>query len=109
MIEYPVGKEVKVTLTPVSLEKSKAAGTILRDDTGTSIILNLTDVPADVSAINVYAVDDTGAVTLLGPVVLADGKDIHRRHSAYSHADRRARQKPAAYDPNTKVYFVARA
>ena len=75
VIEYPVGKEVKLTLTPVSLTKSKAVGTILRDNTGTSVVLNLTDVPKDVSAINVYAVDDAGVVTLLGPVVLANGED----------------------------------
>ncbi len=73
IIEYPVGKEVQLTFTPVALTKSKAVGTILRDDTGTKVILNVTDVPADVSAINVYAVDDAGAVTLLGPVVLANG------------------------------------
>jgi hypothetical protein len=71
VIEYPLGKEVQLTLTPVSLTQSKAVGTILRDDTGTKVILNLTDVPAEISAINVYAVDDAGVVTSLGPVVLA--------------------------------------
>jgi hypothetical protein len=53
VIEYPVGKEVQLVMNPVALTKSKAVGTILRDDTGTKIILNVTDVPADVSAINV--------------------------------------------------------
>ena len=82
VIEYPVGKEVQLTLTPVSLTQSKAVGTILRDDTGTKVILNLTDVPAEVSAINVYAVDDAGVVTSLGPVLLANGAGkIHRHHS----------------------------
>src|SRR6267143_1923 len=65
VIEYPVGKEVNINLTPVTLTKSKAVGTILRDDSGTKVILNVTDVPADVSTINVYAVDDAGAITLL--------------------------------------------
>src|SRR6267378_2550879 len=73
VIEYPVGKEVNINLTPVALNKSKAVGTIMRDDTGTKIILSVTDVPADVSTINVYAVDDAGVVTSLGPVVLANG------------------------------------
>ena len=73
IIEYPVGKEVQLTLTPVSITGSKAVGTILRDDNGTRVVLNLTDVPAEVSTIHVYAVDDAGVVTLLGPVELANG------------------------------------
>src|SRR3981081_4639175 len=61
VIEYPLKKEVTVTLNPVTLTRSKAVATILRDDDGTRVVLNLTDVPADVTAMNVYAVDDTGA------------------------------------------------
>ena len=107
VIEYPVGKEVKLNLTSVSLTKSKAAGTILRDDSGTTVILNLTDVPADVSAINVYAVDDAGAVTLLGPVVLADGKGQFTAVTPLSKFMLIAAPDTSltAYDPNTKVYF----
>jgi hypothetical protein len=55
VIEYPVGKEVKVTLDPVTLKQSKGVATILRDDNGTRVVLNLSDVPADVAAINLYA------------------------------------------------------
>jgi hypothetical protein len=73
VIEYPVGKEVQLTFTPVGLTKTKTVGTIIRDDTGTRIVLNMTDVPAEISAMNVYAIDDTGVVTSLGPVVLANG------------------------------------
>jgi hypothetical protein len=73
VIEYPVGREVQLNLTPVGLTRSKAVGTILRDDSGTRVVLNVTDVPADVTAMNVYAVDDTGAITSLGPVVLSNG------------------------------------
>jgi len=107
VIEYPVGKEVKLNLTPVSLTKSKAVGTILRDDSGTTVILNLTDVPADVSAINVYAVDDAGAVTLLGPVVLANGKGQFTAVTPLSKFMLIAAPDTSltAYDPNTKVYF----
>ena len=107
VIEYPVGKEVKLNLTPVSLTKSKAGGTILRDDSGTTVILNLTDVPADVSAINVYAVDDAGAVTLLGPVVLANGKGQFTAVTPLSKFMLIAAPDTSltAYDPNTKVYF----
>jgi hypothetical protein len=73
VIEYPVGKEVKIALNPVTLQKSKGFATILRDDDGTRVVLNVTDVPADVNSINLYAVDDTGAVTLLGPVQVTNG------------------------------------
>jgi len=107
VIEYPVGKEVPLTLTPVSLTKSKAVGTILRDDTGTKVILNLTDVPAEVSAINVYAVDDAGVVTSLGPVVLANGTGKFTATTPLSKFMLIAAPEGTltAYDPNTKVFF----
>jgi hypothetical protein len=107
IIEYPVGKEVQLTLTPVSLTTSKAVGTILRDDTGTRVILNLTDVPADVSAMNVYAVDDTGAVTLLGPVVLANGTGKFTATTALSKFMLIAAPDASltAYDPKAKIFF----
>ena len=73
VIEYPLKKETIVTLNPVTLTASKGTATILRDDNGTRVVLNVTDVPADVTAMNVYAVDDTGAITSLGPVVLSNG------------------------------------
>ena len=62
VIEYPVGKEVQLTLNPVTLTNSKAVATILRDDNGTKVVVNMTGVPADVSAINLYAIDDTGSI-----------------------------------------------
>jgi hypothetical protein len=107
IIEYPVGKEVQLTFTPVSLTKSKAVGTILRDDTGTKVILNVTDVPADVSAINVYAVDDAGVVTLLGPVVLANGAGKFTATTPLSKFMLIAAPEATltAYDPNAKIYF----
>src|ERR1044072_4101232 len=73
VIEYPVKKETVVTLNPVTLTNANGTATILRDDNGTRIVLNMTGVPADVTAMNLYAVDDTGAVTSLGPVVLSNG------------------------------------
>ncbi|HEY6119945.1 MAG TPA: hypothetical protein VIV66_08300 [Pyrinomonadaceae bacterium] len=107
VIEYPVGKEVQLTLTPVSLTKSKAVGTILRDDTGTKVILNLTDIPAEVSAINVYAVDDAGVVTSLGPVVLANGAGKFTATTPLSKFMLIAApdESLTAYDPNAKIYF----
>ena len=107
VIEYPVGKEVQLTLTPVSLTKSKAVGTILRDDTGTKVILNLTDVPAEVSAINIYAVDDAGVVTSLGPVVLANGAGKFTATTPLSKFMLIAApdESLTTYDPNGNIYF----
>src|SRR6267142_4164823 len=107
VIEYPVGKEVQLTLNPVALKSSKAVGTILRDDTGTKIILNVTDVPADVSAINVYAVDDGGVVTSLGPVVIANGTGKFTTTTPLSKFMLIATpdESLTAYDPNAKIYF----
>jgi hypothetical protein len=47
--------------------------TILRDDNGTRIKLNLTGLPSDLAALNLYAVDPNGAVTALGPITIAQG------------------------------------
>lgn len=107
VIEYPVGKEVKIALDPVTLQKSKGVATILRDDNGTRVVLNLSDVPADVSAINLYAVEDSGAVTLLGPIEVANGMGTLTTTTPLSKfmliASPEASLK--TYDPNTKVFF----
>src|SRR5438067_1281313 len=68
IIEYPAKKEITVNLTPVNITGAKGVATILRDDDGTRIKLNLTNVPADVSGLTLYAIDDKGTVTALGPV-----------------------------------------
>src|SRR4030095_1725556 len=73
IIEYPAKKEVTVQLTPVTITRGKGVATILRDDDGTRIKLNLSEVPADVTALNLYAVDDTGTVTPLGPITISNG------------------------------------
>jgi hypothetical protein len=73
IIEYPVKKEIMVNLNPVTITQGKGVATILRDDDGTKIKLNLTEVPADVTALTLYAVDDSGKVTPLGPIVISNG------------------------------------
>ncbi|MCM3872231.1 MAG: anti-sigma factor [Pyrinomonadaceae bacterium] len=107
VIEYPVGKEVKIALDPVALQRSKGVATILRDENGTRVVLNVSDVPADVTAISLYAVDDTGAVTLLGPIEVANGAGTLTTTTPLSKfmliASPEATLK--AYDPNTKVFF----
>lgn len=107
VIEYPLKKETIVNLNPVTLTNAKGVATILRDDDGTRVVVNMTGVPADVSAINLYAVDDTGMVTSLGPVVLANGTG---KFSATTPLNKfmliaAPDESLTAYDPNAKIYF----
>jgi len=107
IIEYPVKKEVMLNLTPVNIAGAKGVATILRDDDGTRIKLNLTGVPADTTAMTLYAVDDTGTVTALGPVTIANGTGTLAATTPLSKFMLFASPEPAltAYDPNTKVLF----
>lgn len=73
VIEYPVGKEVTVDLTPVALQGAKGLARVLRTDKGTTIALDLSGLPADAASYYVYAVDPSGAVTLLGPTTVENG------------------------------------
>src|SRR2546430_2585953 len=73
IVEYPVGKETVVTLNPVGLSGATGRATILRAADGTTIKLNLASLPSEVTSVNVYTVDPSGAVTLLGPVEIANG------------------------------------
>ena len=106
IIEYPAKKEIKLTLNPVNIP-AKGVATILRDDDGTRIKLNLTDVPADVTALTLYAVDDKGVVTALGPVAITNGKGEFAATTPLSRFMLVASPEPAltAYDANTAVVF----
>jgi hypothetical protein len=107
IIEYPAKKEVTVALTPINVTGAKGVATILRDDDGTRIKLNLTDVPADLSAMTLYAVDDKGVVTALGPVAISNGTGTLMATTPLSRFMLVAAPEPAltAYDANTKVIF----
>lgn len=107
IIEYPAKKEVKITLNPVNVTGAKGVATILRDDDGTRIKLNLTDVPADMTALTLYAVDDKGVVTALGPVAITNGKGEFAATTPLSRFMLVASPEPAltAYDANTAVVF----
>lgn len=107
IIEYPVKKEVQVNLTPVNVTGAKGVATILRDDDGTRIKLNLTEVPADLSAMTLYTVDDKGVVTALGPVTISNGTGTLTTTTPLSRFMLVASPEPAltAYDANTKVLF----
>lgn len=106
IIEYPVKKEVSLTLTPVNTTGTGIA-TILRDDTGTTIKLNLANVPTDLTALTLYAVDDTGALTALGPVAISNGVGTLSTTTPLSKFMLVASPEPGltAYDANTRVVF----
>jgi hypothetical protein len=107
IVEYPVGKETTVVLNPVGITGATARGTIIRDDNGTTIKLNLASLPADLTGLNIYAVDPTGAVTMLGPVEIANGVGTFttttplNRFMLIASPDANL----SAYDPNTKIIF----
>jgi hypothetical protein len=107
IIEYPAKKEVTVNLTPINVTGAKGVATILRDNDGTRIKLNLTDVPADVSAMTLYAVDDKGTVTALGPVAISNGTGTLIATTPLSRFMLFASPESElnAYDANTKVFF----
>jgi hypothetical protein len=106
IIEYPVKKEVTVTLNPVNIAGTGVA-TILRDDAGTRIKLNLANIPADVSTLTLYTVDDKGVVTALAPVTIANGIGTLETTTPLSRFMLIASPETAltAYDPNTRVVF----
>lgn len=107
IIEYPVKKEVTLTLNPVNITGATGVATILRDDDGTRIKLNLANVPADVTALTLYAVDDRGAVTPIGPVVISNGTGTLTATTPLSKFMLIASPEAAlaAYDPNTRIIF----
>lgn len=107
IIEYPAKKEVKITLNPVNVTGAQGIATILRDDDGTRIKLNLTNVPADMTALTLYAVDDKGVVTALGPVAITNGTGTLTATTPLSRFMLVASPEAAltAYDANTAVVF----
>ncbi|HEU4767236.1 MAG TPA: hypothetical protein VFS77_07665 [Pyrinomonadaceae bacterium] len=107
IIEYPAKKEVTLTLNPVNITGATGVATILRDDDGTRIQLNLANVPADVSSLTLYAVDEKGAITALGPVAISNGVGTMNATTALSRFMLVASPETTltAYDANTAVVF----
>jgi hypothetical protein len=107
VIEYPAKKEVMINLNPVTIKSGKGVATILRDDNGTKIKLNLSEIPADVTTLTLYAVDDTGKVTPLGPIAITNGTGTFE--SAVPLTKFMLIASPAtdlaAYTPETQVLF----
>lgn len=107
IVEYPVGKETIVTLNPVGITGATGTATILRDANGATIKVNLTKLPADMAAVNLYAVDSTGAVIMLGPVEVANGIGAFTTTAPISKFMLFASPDASltAYDANTKIIF----
>ena len=107
IVEYPVGKETIVTLNPVGITGATGTATILRDANGATIKVNFTSLPADLAAVNLYAVDPTGAVSMLGPVEIANGVGTFTTTAPISKFMLFASPDASlsAYDANTKIIF----
>ena len=74
VIEYPVGKEVTVSLLPsATVSGAKGMARVLRSSDGTKVWLDVSGVPADTKTYYAYAVDPSGMPSLLGPVTFENG------------------------------------
>ncbi len=74
VIQYPTGKEVVVDFAPgPTFTTAHGRAKIIHMADGTKIALDLSGLPADTTAMNLYAVDPFGKVTLVGPVTFTNG------------------------------------
>jgi len=107
IVEYPIGKETVVTLNPIGLSGAKGQATILRAANGTTIKVNLSGLPTEATAVNLYAVDPSGAITTLGPVEIANGAGVFTTSIPMSKFMIVASPDPnlSTYGDSTQVYF----
>lgn len=74
VIEYPVGKEITVNLTPATtISTAKGIARVIRSADGTKVFFDVSDLPATVSSYHAYVVDPAGTTTYLGPITVAGG------------------------------------
>jgi len=73
VIEYPVGKEVTVELTPLSMAGAKGMARVMRMADGTKVYVDVSGVSGDAKSFYAYAVDPSGVPTFLGPVMVENG------------------------------------
>ena len=80
---------------------------ILRDPSGTTIKLNLTSLPSNITSMNVYAIDPTGAPVLLGQVEVNNGIGTFTTTTPLTQFMLVASPEATltAYDANTKIFF----
>lgn len=75
VIEYPVGKEVVVNLTPPELPGAIGSAKIMRSACDTTVAVSLSGLPDDADNYYIYAVDPNGEVSLLGPVMVDEQRN----------------------------------
>src|SRR5688572_16970424 len=74
VIEYPVGKEVTVSLTPITtVTGSTGIARVMRAADGTKVWVDLKGVPTTTTSMFAYAIDPAGTPTLLGPISITNG------------------------------------
>jgi len=107
IVEYPIGKETIVNLNPIGLSGARGQATILRAANGTTIKVNLSGLPTEATAVNLYAVDPSGAITTLGPVEIANGAGVFTTSIPMSKFMIVASPDPnlSTYGDSTQVYF----
>jgi len=107
VIEIPAGKEIQVTLDPTAPTAGTGMATVLRDDNGTRIKLHLTGLPATTTTMTLYAIDDTGAITALGPVAITKGEGTLTTTTPLTKFMLIASPETSltAYDATTPVFF----
>lgn len=74
IIQYPVGQDVTVDLTPTTvIPGAKGVAHVIRSGNVSTIKLDLSGLTGDAASYNVYTVDTMGHVTMLGPVAINEG------------------------------------
>ena len=74
VIEYPVDKEVMVTLTPsTTVSTAKGMAHVIRSADGTKVHFDMSGLPTTVTSYHAYAVDPAGSPTYLGPITITNG------------------------------------
>lgn len=75
VIEYPVDKEVMVSLTPsTTISTAKGTARVMRSADGTKVYFDITGLPAAAATTyHAYAVDPSGTPTYLGPITASGG------------------------------------
>ena len=74
VIEYPVGKEVVVDLSPMTtMSGAKGFARVMRMDNETTVNFDLSEIGDSNSSFYAYAVDPNGMVTYLGPITSENG------------------------------------
>jgi len=74
VIEYPADKETMVEFTPNSMMPgARGTARVMRSGSETTINVDVSGLTGDATGYNLYAVDPMGAVTMLGPLTVANG------------------------------------